>query len=108
MKRAAVLSTLILASAGALAAELDPKIEAIHNELRALKAGVLDAIKKGDLEKQLTYLHTNVVVTWHNAEVSRGREGVRSYYNRLTSGPDKVVDSFSADMNVDELTILHG
>ncbi len=65
-------------------------------------------MNKGDIERELTYLHTNVVVTWHNAEVSRGREGVRAYYNRLTSGPGKMVDKFSAEVNVEELTILHG
>ena len=91
-----------------IAAEIDPKIEATHNELRALRDGLLDAMNKGDIERELTYLHTNVVITWHNAEVSRGRDGVRAYYKRLTSGPDKMVDKFSADLSVDELTILHG
>jgi ketosteroid isomerase-like protein len=90
------------------AAGLDPKTEAIHNELRALRAGVLDAINKGDIERELSFLHTNVVVTWHNAEVSRGREGVREYYQRLTGGPKKQVEKFSAEITVDELTILHG
>jgi ketosteroid isomerase-like protein len=49
-----------------------------------------------------------VVVTWHNAEVSRGRDGVRGYLKRTLNGPNKVVDSFSADIHVDELTILYG
>ena len=82
--------------------------EAIHNELRALRDGLVDAINKGDIERQLTFLHPNVVVTWQNAEISRGREGVRAYLNRMLSGPDKVVDSYSTELNVDELTILHG
>jgi ketosteroid isomerase-like protein len=82
--------------------------EATHNELRALRDGFLDAMNKGDVERELTYLHPNVVVTWHNAEVSRGRDGVRAYLDRMLKGPDKVVESFSADLNVDELTILYG
>lgn len=65
-------------------------------------------MNQGDIERQLTYLHPNVVVTWHNAEVSRGRDGVRGYLKRTLSGPDKVVDSYSADIHVDELTILYG
>jgi ketosteroid isomerase-like protein len=96
------------ASLLALMAMAQPQIEATHNELRALRDGLLDAMNKGDIERQLSYLHTNVVVTWHNAEVSRGREGVRAYYNRLTSGPEKMVKAFRADITVDELTILHG
>jgi len=98
---ASAISSLTLA-----AADVDPKIEATHNELRALRNGLLEAMNKGDIDRELTYLHTNAVVTWHNAEVSRGREGVRAYYTRLTSGPNKIVDKFSAEINVDELTLL--
>ncbi len=85
-----------------------PSDEATHNELRALRDGLLDAINKGDVERQLTYFHPNAVVTWHNAEVSRGRDGIQKYMSRMLEGPEKVVESFSADVNVDELTILYG
>lgn len=108
MKKRGFLLVLILSCLNLLAAAADPKIEAAHNELRALRDGLLEAMNKGDIERELTYLHTNVVVTWHNAEVSRGREGVRTYYKRLTSGPEKMVGQFAAEVNVDELTILHG
>jgi ketosteroid isomerase-like protein len=79
-----------------------------HHELRALRDGLLDAIKKGDIERELTYLHPNVVVTWQNAEVSRGRDGVRAYLNRMLNGPTKIVSDYQLDLNVDELTILYG
>lgn len=108
MKTIGILLALALSGLASSAANMDPAVEATHNELRALRDGLLDAVNKGDIERELTYLDTNVVVTWHNAEVSRGREGVRDYYNRLTSGPSKMVDKFSAEINVDELTILHG
>jgi hypothetical protein len=65
-------------------------------------------MNKGDIEGELAYFHPNAVVTWHNAEVSRGREGMRSYLNRMLQGPNKVVASYKADVNVDELTILYG
>ena len=105
-----VLLALLLAFTAARLHSATPPAanEALHDELRALKAGIMDAINKADLERQLTFLHPNVVVTWHNAEVSRGRDGVRSYYQKLTSGPQKMVEKFSAEVNVDELTILHG
>jgi uncharacterized protein (TIGR02246 family) len=85
-----------------------PTDEAAHNELRAFRDGLLDAMNKGDLERELAYFHPNAVVTWHNAEVSRGRDGVRAYLNRMLTGPDKVVESYKSDVNVDELTILYG
>ena len=84
------------------------KDEAVHNELRALRDGLVDAINKGDIERQLTYLHPNVVVTALNGEVSRGRDGVRAYFLKMTAGPKRVVDSFHCEVMVDELTILYG
>jgi ketosteroid isomerase-like protein len=82
--------------------------EATHNQLRALRDGLLEAIKKGDIDSQLAYLHPNVVVSWQNAEVSRGRDGVRAYLKRMLQGPNKYVESYSTEVNVDELTILYG
>lgn len=79
-----------------------------HNELRAVRDGLLAAMNKGDIEAQLAYLHTNVVVTWHNAEVSRGHDGVRRYLDRMLKGSNKVVEKFSADVTADELSILYG
>ena len=65
-------------------------------------------MNKGDIDRELSYMHPNVVVTWHNAEVSRGRDGVRAYLTRMLTGPNKIVTSYSATVNVDELTILYG
>ena len=79
-----------------------------HNDLRALRDGLLAGMNKGDIEAQLAFLHPNVVVTWHNAEVSRGHQGVRSYLDKMLNGPTKVVDKFSAEVKVDELSILYG
>lgn len=79
-----------------------------HAELRQLRDGLLAAMNKGDLEGTLSFLHTNCVITWHNAEVSRGHQGVRDYYNRVMTGPNRIVDSFHCDLKVDELTSLYG
>jgi uncharacterized protein (TIGR02246 family) len=113
-RRIATLSLLSLLSLSSppLLAQAPPPApaadEATHNELRALRDGLLDAMRKGDIERELTFFHPNAVVTWHNAEVSRGRDGIRKYLTRMLQGPDKAVDSFNADVTVDELTILYG
>src|SRR5467141_214854 len=106
-----LISTLMFLSLAALpvSSQAPPaKDEAVHNELRALRDGLIDAMNKGDVERELTYLHPNVVVTWHNAEVSRGRDGVRAYLNRILNGPNKFLASYTADLEADELTILYG
>ena len=79
-----------------------------HNELRAVRDGLLAGMNSGDIEAQIRFLHPNVTITWHNAEVSRGRDGVRSYLKRMLEGPPKVVDKFGAQVKVDELSILFG
>ena len=83
-------------------------IERIHNELRALRDGIIKATNDGSIDGLLEFLHPNVVVTWQNAEVSRGRDGVREYLTRMTSGPSKRVGRFQTSPTVDELTILYG
>jgi ketosteroid isomerase-like protein len=79
-----------------------------HAQLRALRDDLVDAMNKRDMNRLLGHLHPDVVVTWQNAEVSRKPEGVRAYLARMLQGPDRMVDDFSTDVAVDELTILHG
>lgn len=61
-----------------------------------LRDGLIDSFNKGDMDRLLTHLDTNVVVTWQNAEVSMGREGVREYYNRMMKGDKPIVREVSA------------
>lgn len=79
-----------------------------HDELRALRDELVAAVNGGNLAAVLRCLHPNVVVTWQNAEVSRGRDGVKAYYERMLDGPSKVVESFAVQPTVDELTLLYG
>jgi hypothetical protein len=79
-----------------------------HQELRQMRDGLMAAMNKGDMDGTLKYLETNVVITWQNAEVSRGHDGVRAYYNRVMTGPNRIVDSFNCSIHPDELTILYG
>lgn len=108
MKKSIAAVLFLCLAALPVSSQAPPKDEAVHNELRALRDGLLDAMNKGDIERELAYMHPNVVVTWHNAEVSRGRDGVRAYLTRMLSGPNRIVTSFSATVEVDELTILYG
>jgi ketosteroid isomerase-like protein len=72
------------ASAGAADAGVPP-------EIKQLRDNLIDAFNKREVDRMLSYLHPDVVVTWQNAEVSHGREGVRKYYERMMVGPDSVV-----------------
>jgi ketosteroid isomerase-like protein len=100
--------TLALFVAGAVSAQNQTAEDPAHQELRQLRDGLLAAMNKADIEASLAFLHTNCVITWHNAEVSRGHEGVRAYNARVRTGPNRIVESFHCDVKVDELTILYG
>jgi ketosteroid isomerase-like protein len=82
--------------------------EKLHDELRALRDALIKATNEGNIDGLLAHLHPNVVVTWQNAEVSRGHAGVRDYLQRMTGGPNPVVRAFKTAPKVDELTILYG
>jgi uncharacterized protein (TIGR02246 family) len=85
-----------------------PKEDPAHQELRALKEHILEAFNKKDIDTMLKYVHPNVVVTWQDARVSRGHDGIRNYYKEMLEGPNRRVQSVTARANVDELTILYG
>jgi ketosteroid isomerase-like protein len=66
-----------------------------------LREGLVDSFNKRDLERLLSHLDTNVVVTWQNAEVSKGPEGVRAYYQKMMSGDRPVVRSVVAKPEIE-------
>ena len=107
MKCLACLSLLFLLAGPSSVAAQQPEDPA-HAQLRALRDDLVDAMNKKDLNRLLSHLHPDVVVTWQNAEVSRKPEGVRTYISRMLEGPNSVVETFSTAPTVDELTILYG
>ena len=110
LSMAGLLVTLLLMPMSS-AAELIPVAEPnheIHNALRGLRDRLLDATNKKDIDGILAEMHPNVVVTWQNAEVSHGKQAVRAYLERMLKGPNPIVKSYGATVNVDDLTTLYG
>lgn len=83
-------------------------VEKTHNELRVLKANMENALNRGDLDGLLKFVHKNVVFTGMNAEVAKGPEGIKEYFNKMMHGKNKIVSSIQVKANVDELTTLYG
>jgi uncharacterized protein (TIGR02246 family) len=79
-----------------------------HNDLRALRDGLLAATNKGDVDAMLSFCHPNIRFTTPDGRVHRGHDGVRKYLDEMMKGPNAYVKSFKADVNVDELTVLYG
>jgi ketosteroid isomerase-like protein len=76
-----------------------------HDELRAVRKEILDAITRGDFEATVRYVHPNVVVTWQNGEVVRGVKGLREFFYRVGKDAFK---GYKVPPTPDELTILYG
>jgi uncharacterized protein (TIGR02246 family) len=89
---------------GAGTAQEDPA----HEELRRMKRQLVEASNKGDFDRVLTLLDQNVIVTWQNGEVSRGPNQVKAYLERMTKGPNRIVDRFETNPEVADLTHLYG
>lgn len=96
----AVIGCLIALSSVAQTPPEDP----VHNELRALRTEIVDAISKGDIDRIIPHLHPNVVITWQNAEVCRGYHGVRDFFKRMGQQSFK---GYKVPPTPDDLTILY-
>lgn len=114
----AVLALLVLSlplaaqdpAAPPVPAPADPAAEdaVLHDELRALKAAAVAAIDAKDFEALSAHLAPDVVVTWQDAQVSRGPDQVKAYIARMLEGSARIVKSFRTEVTVDALTVLYG
>lgn len=104
-----LFAILVLLSSSAIAQPAAPEPNAdIHNALRALKSRLVDAINRSDIDAMVAELHPNVVITWQDATVSKGRDGVKAYLTSKLRGENPVVKHYHADVEVDALTTLYG
>jgi ketosteroid isomerase-like protein len=67
-----------------------------------LRQELIDLFNKGDLDRLLSHLDPDVVITWQNGEVCRGPAAVRAYYDKMMKGTDRRVEKVSADPKVDD------
>jgi ketosteroid isomerase-like protein len=82
--------------------------ETAHQALRTMRDAVVNALNKGDIESLIPHLHRNIVFTAMNGEVCRGRDALRTYFNRMMNDPGHIVDSLSINPTVDRLTDIYG
>lgn len=111
-----LIAVLCTGAAMPLAAqELDPAVEATHDEIRALKSGVEEAFNligssgaDGDIEPLLQFVHDDVVLVAMNGETVVGKQGIRDYFQTKMAGPEPTVASIHHTFNVAALTTLYG
>ncbi len=62
-----------------------------------LREGLIDSFNRGDIDRLLTHLDTNAVVTWQNGEVCIGPAAVKAYHDRMMKGDHPVVRKVTAN-----------
>jgi ketosteroid isomerase-like protein len=65
--------------------------------IASLREQLIDSFNKRDIDRLVSYLDPDVVVTWQNGEVCRGPQAVRDYYSRMIAGPKPIVANFSSE-----------
>lgn len=70
--------------------------------INSLRTELVDAFNKGDVDRLISHLDPDIVITWQNGEVSRGPDGVKAYYNKMMTGENKIVQKLSAEPTVDD------
>ena len=70
--------------------------------INLLRAELVDSFNKGDINRLLSHLDPDVVVTWQNAEVCRGPQAVKAYHDRMMASPNHIVAKLSANPVVDD------
>src|SRR5436190_1513887 len=73
-----------------------------------MRDALVVALNKQDPDLLLQNVTEDAVLTWQNAQVSRGHQGLRAYFDRMMKGPDRVVASVTTAAQTDERTRLYG
>jgi uncharacterized protein (TIGR02246 family) len=105
---AILLLLLFGVAAHSAAADQPDKDDPVFEDLLAVRKGLIDAYNAHDMDALLSFCHEDIIVTWQNAEVSRGREGIRAYYEKMMKGEKRVVDDLKANPTVDDRAVFFG
>src|SRR3954470_7173819 len=70
--------------------------------ITTLRTELVDSFNKGDVDRLLSHLDPDVVVTWQNGEVCRGPQAVKDYHDRMMTAPNHIVAKLSANPTVDD------
>lgn len=79
-----------------------------RQQLRVLLGNVETAISSLQVEEVIKLMHPDVIVTWQNAEVSRGPDQIRAYYNRMMKGSAPIVKKFSTQATLGGNAAFYG
>ncbi len=105
IKSMMLLAGLLAGSSISLQAD---EYEADRQIMRAMLADLEQALNQQDFDGVLKHMHEDVVVTYYNAEVTRGHDEARDYYQRMLQGGEAVLREYSTRGEVGGPAVFHG
>jgi ketosteroid isomerase-like protein len=100
MKKTVFVVLMMLTVLAPALAQPDASGTETDQAIAHLREGLVDSFNHGDIDRLLTFLDTNAVVTWQNGEVCEGTAAVKDYYNRMMKGDQAVVSKVTSDPKV--------
>ena len=88
------LCLVALVCGRALAADADPYAGERAGLIKVFRE-IEASINAADVDRMVTQMHPAATVTWLNAEVSRGHEEIKAYYNKMVKGPERILDKYT-------------
>lgn len=76
-----------------------------HVELRALRTEVVDAITRGDIDTVLKHVAPDIVITWQDNQVCRGKAGLKEFFEKSGKNTFK---GYKVPPTPDSLAVLYG
>jgi ketosteroid isomerase-like protein len=101
MKKYLPVFSILIFTAFTISAQVNEAADASTEQaITKLREGLIESFNSGDIDRLLTFLDTNAVVTWQNGEVCEGTAAVKSYYERMMKGDHPIVVKVTADPKV--------
>lgn len=79
----------------------------IRKELQMLREGLVEALIAGDIEKQLTYAHEDIVTTWQNNRTTRGIKELKAFFEEMNRQGPKVFQGYKQQPTIDAPSIIY-
>ncbi len=101
------LAIPVLFQNNAFAEEGDPHAadrQALIKVFKEIEAGINDQ----NVERMVAQMSPDATVTWLNAEVSRGHDQIRAYYQRMVKGPERILNKYTTAAKLGEHARFYG
>lgn len=79
-----------------------------RQQFRAMLVDIETGINTNNLNLVLQHLEQDVIITYQNGEVARGKEAVIAFNKRMMDGPDAVVKSLYTKAKVSAPALFYG